>query len=439
MTKKRKFILVFSILAALCLNACTPKETEHSGKPVVYVSFYPIYDLVSQVAGDTVDVRTFMPLDKTPHLWEPTPRDIKHLKDADLLVVNGANVESWVDQVRESLPELKILTLSDYVELISYKGAAVTGDFQYMCQYDAQADKEYKIGFAHTHEDIMRVTFIDNSSGMDSKELIKKGRQTMEKRGKLIPQKSVIEVEEGKVYNLEMSHEQGEIFYKFPQNGRWVFISDRISEQLLPYDLQDSSTGTNLETEVLLEGSTSGLDKITYDPHSWLSLDNSKLFLNAIHDTLCELYPEHTRMYYKNKVKTVDKINDLKVEYQPKFAALDKKEFITTHYAYEYLAREFGLVQFPLQGLVSTESPGLKTIRKAIDYSHNKGINTIFYEYGTDPKSAATLAEEIGGEAVGLASMEYKTDMTTDESVHYQDLMRYNLEQIYKSLTKEER
>lgn len=207
----------------------------------------------------------------------------------------------------------------------------------------------------------------------------------------------------------------------------------------MPYDLQDSSTGTNLETEVLLEGSTSGLDKITYDPHSWLSLDNSKLFLNAIHDTLCELYPEHTRMYYKNKVKTVDKINDLKVEYQPKFAALDKKEFITTHYAYEYLAREFGLVQFPLQGLVSTESPGLKTIRKAIDYSHNKGINTIFYEYGTDPKSAATLAEEIGGEAVGLASMEYKTDMTTDESVHYQDLMRYNLEQIYKSLTKEER
>ncbi|MDO4720861.1 MAG: zinc ABC transporter substrate-binding protein [Peptostreptococcaceae bacterium] len=436
MHSRRKIFLVFSLVFALCLAACTGKETENSGKPVVYVSFYPVNDLVRQVAGDTVEVRNFMPLDKTPHLWEPTPKDIKNLAQADLLVVNGANIESWIDQVRESLPELRILTLSDSVELISYKGAAVTGDFQYMCQYEAEKDKEYKIHFSHTHEDTMRIAFIDNSEDLPLKELVERGKAAMEKKGRLTPQRSVIEVEEGRPYNLEMSHEQGEIYFKFPSEGKWIFLSDRISEPLLPYELQDKDTAEKLKVEVLLEGSTSGMDKVTYDPHSWLSLKNSRLFLNAIHDTLVELYPSHSRSYYKKKVKAVDQITDLFVEYEAKFKELDKKEFIVTHYAYEYLAREFGLVQFPLQGLVSTDSPSLKTIRKAIDYSNYKQIKTIFYEYGTDPKAAVALAEEIGGEAVGLTSMEYKTDQMKEE-VHYQDVMRYNLEKLYESLAKE--
>lgn len=437
MTGKRKWILLFSLVMALCLTACVEKETENSGKPIVYVSFYPIHDLVSQVAGDTVEIRNFMPLDKTPHLWEPTPKDIKRLTQADLLVVNGANIESWIDQVRETLPNLRILTLSDYVELISYKGAAVTGDFQYMSQYDAKKGKDYKIHFMHTHEDVMRVAFIDNSENLEMDELVRRGKAAMEKKGKLIPQKAVIDVEEGVPYNLEMSHEQGEIFYRFPKDGKWAFISDRISEPLLPYDLKDPATDNNLELEVLLQGSTSGLDKITYDPHSWLSLANARLFLNAIHDELIQLYPDYSRTYYKRKVKAVDKITDLMAEFKPKFDSLERKEFIVTHYAYEYLAREFGLVQFPLQGLVSTDSPSLKTIRKAIDYSNYKGIKTIFYEYGTDPKSAKALAEEISGEAVGLTSMEYKTDQMNAEDVHYQDIMRYNLEKLYESLTKE--
>lgn len=57
-------------------------------------------------------------------------------------------------------------------------------------------------------------------------------------------------------------------------------------------------------------------------------------------------------------------MTDIDAEYKEKFTKLDKtrKNFLTIHYAYAYLARDFDLTQYPLQGLTSLESPSLKTI-----------------------------------------------------------------------------
>ena len=52
------------------------------------------------IGEDTVRVESFMPLDKDPHIWEPSPKDMKKLASCDLLVVNGANMEPWLDTVK---------------------------------------------------------------------------------------------------------------------------------------------------------------------------------------------------------------------------------------------------------------------------------------------------------------------------------------------------
>lgn len=194
MTRKSKFAMFLSLVLAFCLIGCTRKEENSSNKPLVYTSFYPVYDLVSQIGGDTIEVRNFMPLDKDPHLWEPSPKDIQSLSKADLLVVNGANMESWVDQVKESLPDLKVVTLSESVELISYKGAAVMGDFQYMAQQRAEKGETYKIDLGHTHEDVMRVCFVKVKQGEGKEDLIKRAKEAMDHKGKLVRQGSTINV-----------------------------------------------------------------------------------------------------------------------------------------------------------------------------------------------------------------------------------------------------
>ena len=114
----------------------------------------------------------------------------KKLAEADLLVVNGANMEHWVDKVHENLPNLDILKLSDSVELITYKGAAARGDFQYMARLDLTKGKR-KIDFGHTHEDIMRVAFFKDN-GEDKKELVKKAKEIMNQKGEIVHQKKIL-------------------------------------------------------------------------------------------------------------------------------------------------------------------------------------------------------------------------------------------------------
>ena len=416
------------------LSGCGENNANKESKPIIYDSFYPVYDLAKDVYGDTVEIRTFMPIDKDPHLWEPTPKDIKKLEDADSLIVNGANMERWLPSIRKSLPNLKVLTLSDSVNLITYKGAAAIGDFQYMSEFEGKANKKNKIVFGHTHEDVMRVAFFKKDSSKKEK-LIEKGKEIMEEKGKLIPQNSVIKVEAGKVYSLEMGHEKGLIEYVLPDNGEWIFVSDRMSENLLPYQLTDSK-GENIKETVVLKGNSSGLDTVTYDPHSWLSLVNAKKYVNEIYNNASKEYQKNKRKYYNNKVSTISKLTDLEYEYKEKLKSVPNRDFVVTHYAYAYLARDFNLRQYPLQGLISTETPSLKTMRKAISFCKYKKINTIFYEEFNTTKGADILADEIGGKTEFLSSMEYMNSNRAENQRSYVDIMKDNLEKIYKSLKR---
>ena len=427
----KKYSALF-IVVLLLLTGCSDGEDEGSGKPIVYASFYPVYDIVSSIAGDSLDLRSFMPRDKDPHLWEPTPRDMKKLSQADLLIVNGANMEKWLGKVSESLPDLEILKLSDSIELITYKGAAAIGDFQYMAELDLEKD-DYAIEFGHTHEDVVRVAFFHDKDNLSREKLIDKGKKIMEQKSELVKQKSTIDVKSGEVYGVEMGHESGLVNYKIGEGGRWIFYSDRISEEILSYELLDSK-GDLLERETLLEGSTSSLDSVTYDPHSWLSLVNGKKYAKDIEVKLAEMYPEHKRKYGKNRLQAIEEMTDLEYEYREKFKDVELREFVVTHYAYEYLARDFDLRQFPLQALTSMESPSLKTIKKALDFCQYYNIETIFYESGLDKKNADSIAYDLGGESVPLTSMEYVNFNEEKNESKYIDIMRKNLENIYQSL-----
>lgn len=428
---KKKLLSFCFVICLLIISGCSKKEVKDD-RPVVYTSFYPIHELVSQVAGDTVEIKSFMPLDKDPHFWEPSPKNMRELANADLLIVNGANMEKWLDQVSENLPDLDVLVLSESVNLITYKGAAAMGDFQYMGHSQMQSGQEYRIEFGHTHENNMRVAFFKKGNETNA-ELIKKGKKIMEQKGEIVHQRSQINIEDSKVYTIEMGHESGLVTYKLPTDGDWVFVSDRISENILSYDLLDSNK-EKLNEEVVLAGSSSSLDKITYDPHSWMSVVNAKKYLNAIFDKLSEKYPENQRLYKKNKLKTVDALTDLEFEFKEKFKNKKNDHFLTAHNAYGYIARDFDLVQFALSDLVSSESPSLKTIRTAINFANTYGIDTIFYEYGGDSKSAKSLAEEVHGKAEGLVSMEFASNIENLENKDYVSLMRMNLEKIYEAV-----
>ena len=53
-------------------------------------------DVVRQIAGQGVEVRSLIPAGVDPHTFEPTPADVRALSEADLIFVNGLGLEAFV-------------------------------------------------------------------------------------------------------------------------------------------------------------------------------------------------------------------------------------------------------------------------------------------------------------------------------------------------------
>lgn len=420
---------VWILTLFLLLAGCVRHEMED--RPVVYTSFYPLYDLANQLVDDQIDVRTFMPLHQDPHFWEPAPRDLLALTKADVLFINGANLEKWVDQVKENIPNLTIIDLSESVDLITYQGVARKGDFQYLAKVSLTKDTPYQIVFGHTHERSMRFS-LGNYDASDKK-LVSRAKHVMESPGQKVKQHAELLVQPDTVYDVEMGHESGMISFQVPQSGDYYFVCDRLSQEILSYQLIDGD-GQPLETEVLLEGSTTSLDKVTHDPHSWLSIVNAKKYVTTMYHTLSEFYPENQRVFNRNRSKLIESLTLLEQEYKDKFSQRKLDEFVVTHNAYGYIARDFDLSQFPLGELTTNEPPSLYVIQTALNFMQTYHVNTLFYELGRETKQAEVIAEEINGKSQPLVSMEYFIDHDLVEEQNYLSLMRYNLEQIYQGV-----
>ncbi len=83
----------------------------------VVTTFSVLGDLVQNVAGDNVDLTVLVGPDADSHNYEPSPADIVTLGDADVIVENGLEFETWLDDlVTSSGADATRVVASDGVE-----------------------------------------------------------------------------------------------------------------------------------------------------------------------------------------------------------------------------------------------------------------------------------------------------------------------------------
>ena len=73
-------------------------------------------------------------------------------------------------------------------------------------------------------------------------------------------------------------------------------------------------------------------------------------------------------------------------------------------------------------------------MKEVTDLAKANKLNTVFYEAGGSDKAAKTIADEIGAKVAPLNTMEFATQEELDKEVKIQDIIKENLENIYKSL-----
>lgn len=195
-------------------------------------------------------------------------------------------------------------------------------------------------------------------------------------------------------------------------------VKEQISEDNIKY-VDTSEHGNAIKTD----------GKI--DPHQWLSLKEAINQCNNIKLALSEVDPNNKDYYEENYEKVKKDFEELYNEYLPKFQSLEHKNFVTSHEAFGYLCRDFGLKQQALNDLFGEGELTAKKIEDLVKYCDDNGVNTIFSEEEDSQKEAQTLANEINGEVKPLYTLETKV-----EGKSYLEVMKINLEEIYESMNK---
>lgn len=98
--------------------------TAETQKIKIVTSFYPMYVAVLNVAKNAPGVSVTNMTSKTTgclHDYQLSPDDMKVLSNADIFVVNGAGMESFLDKVVKDRPKLKIVNASKGIDLIKDK------------------------------------------------------------------------------------------------------------------------------------------------------------------------------------------------------------------------------------------------------------------------------------------------------------------------------
>ncbi|MBE3554908.1 MAG: zinc ABC transporter substrate-binding protein [Thermicanus sp.] len=129
--KQVYLFLAILFFSSSLLAACSDgggEVSDKTGKIMIYTTLFPFYDFSKEIGGDYVTVKNLLPPGVEPHDFEPKPKDMVALQEADLFIYNGAGFEAWIDKAVTNLDQkkTKVINASDGAFLLS-KGS-VLGD-----------------------------------------------------------------------------------------------------------------------------------------------------------------------------------------------------------------------------------------------------------------------------------------------------------------------
>ena len=125
---KNKYIFVLVLLVSILvvsfgftnIYVSQHQQTEDEDF-VVVTSFYPMYIAAMNVIGDTEGVtlkNLSEPQTGCLHDFQLTPADMKLLSTADVFIINGGGIESFMEDIAKQYPELVVIEACEGIELL---------------------------------------------------------------------------------------------------------------------------------------------------------------------------------------------------------------------------------------------------------------------------------------------------------------------------------
>lgn len=161
------------------------------------------------------------------------------------------------------------------------------------------------------------------------------------------------------------------------------------------------------------------------DPHIWLDPVNASKVASAVADQLISIDPANSETYRANAAALAADLTSLDAEFRTGLANCQRIDFITSHAAFGYLAKAYGLHQLSIAGITPEDEPSPARLAQLQALAREHGVTTIFYETLVSPDLSNTLARDLGlktdvlDPVAGLSPQAKGTD--------YLSIMRANL------------
>ena len=144
------------------------------------------------------------------------------------------------------------------------------------------------------------------------------------------------------------------------------------------------------------------LDKggeVVPDPHVWGDVENSIQMVNRIRDALIELSPEDKETFTQNAAQLTAELKqlDIWITQQIQTIPAPQRKLVTTHDAFQYYGRAYGLaIAGTLIGISTEEQPSAQTVQRLVEAVKKARVPAIFAETTINPALINTVAEEAG-------------------------------------------
>lgn len=171
-----------------------------------------------------------------------------------------------------------------------------------------------------------------------------------------------------------------------------------------------------------------------YDPHIWVDPVLQAEIATHIRDVLVDLDPDGRATFDAGLATYKAELTGLDADFETGLATCDSKVIVTSHRAFKYLARRYGLTQIAIAGLSPDEEPDPRTLEAVAEAAREHNVQVVFFEEQVPADLSETVANEIGASTRALDPVETITAPDLDAGATYETVMRANLAALTQGL-----
>ncbi len=361
--------LLTSAAAVFALSLAAPATARSDDAMPVVATFSILGDMVKRIGGEHIAVTTLVGPDGDTHVYQPTPADARAVSEATILVANGLQFEGWLD---------RLIDASDFrgVRVVATDGIEPIA-------FDDEHDDEHDNGGGH--EDHAEEARHDHDHDEHA--------------------------EDGHDDDHDHDHDE------HAEAGHADHDDDHEDEAHAEGDDHDHHHHG------------------AFDPHAWQSLGNAVAYVDNITAALAQADPANAAAFYRSRAAYVAEIEALDAEIHEIVAGLsaDRRIVVTSHDAFQYFGRDYGLTFLAPQGLSTESEASAKDVARLIQQIRERGIRAVFVENIADSRLLERIADETGA-VVGGTLYPGALSGPDGPASTYLDMMRHNATTLARTL-----